>query len=212
MGVGVSVVGIIVTVILALAVRGGEGATGNISAPLPGALPTQVFEAPEETREPTDGTETGSSDNSNDNDTGQSPSTLYVKDLPDEAFIQEPYRATIGVASVGGTVYPSSYFFPFQNCSQCTDQIEFNIPSGYRVFEGTFGLTDESRHDDVIDGVVYFAVYSATGELLLSPQYVEYPAQVPFSVTISGTNRIRVEISQGTNYETACLCDARLVK
>ncbi|WP_186383502.1 NPCBM/NEW2 domain-containing protein [Amycolatopsis acidiphila] len=82
----------------------------------------------------------------------------------------------------------------------------------YERFSGTFGLTDKTRHDNVIDGIGYFAVYSSTGTLLQSPKKVEYPEHVAFDVDVTRVSRVRLEVSNGTNAEYPCWCDARFTK
>lgn len=147
-------------------------------------------------------------DGSTDTKPIAAPSSIYLKDIPKDAFIHRPYNADRGAVSIGGQTFISSYSFEFENCSSCTQTVEFNIPGSFARFTGVFGLSDNSRHDDVIDGIVYVAVYSITGDLIFDPQKVEYPAQLPFDIDIEGISRIRVEVSGGTNWEDFCLCNA----
>jgi NPCBM/NEW2 domain len=135
---------------------------------------------------------------------------LYLRDLSTSDFLQSPYAQSRDPQSINGTTYASSYSFQFENCSDCTTDTTFNIPGYYTTFSGTFGLTDQSRHDNVIDGVEYFAVYGSTGALIYGPQRIEYPASVPFSIDITGTHRLKIEVTEGTNFEFACFCNAEL--
>ncbi len=141
-----------------------------------------------------------------------SPGSIFISDIEEDEFIREPATAERGAASIANDDFPSSYYYRFTNCSTCKYETELNIPSTYSRFTGTFGLTDESRHDDVIDGVVYFSIQSVTGEQLWPPTKIEYPEQVPFEVDLTGVNRIRLIVSEGTNAEYACWCDARLTR
>jgi hypothetical protein len=134
------------------------------------------------------------------------PRTLYLLNLDSDAIIQSPHwvSAHTGPASIAGVSYPNSLSYEFENCSSCTESLEFIVPSG------VFGLSDSSRHDDVIDGVTYFAIYDAAGNQLVSPQRIEYPQAIPVDLDISGQPRIRIEMSEGTNYEEFVLGDAAL--
>lgn len=150
-----------------------------------------------------------------DTDPGATPVTgspLFLSDVDKKSFINQPYRHYRGAATADGKEYPSSYFFKFENCSECTEETELNVPAGYQNLRGTVALTDESRHDSVIDGVAHFAIYSTTGELLLEPQRVEYPDAKPFDVALKGSTRIRLVVSSGTNSEYPCWCDAQFTK
>jgi NPCBM/NEW2 domain-containing protein len=137
---------------------------------------------------------------------------IYLSDIPEGSFIREPSQPARGAATVDSHEYPSSYSYRFTNCSNCTYNVEVNLPNSYTRFTGVFGLTDETMHDDLIDGVVYFSVYSSAGDLLLAPHKVEYPAKVPFDINVTGVNRIRLTVSNGTNAEYPCWCDARFAK
>lgn len=144
--------------------------------------------------------------------TSAAGSPLFLSDVDKKRFINQPYRHYRGAATADGKEYASSYFFKFENCSECTEETELNVPAGYQNLRGTVALTDESRHDSVIDGVAYFAIYSTTGELLLEPQRVEYPDATPFDVALKGSTRIRLVVSSGTNSEYPCWCDAQFTK
>jgi hypothetical protein len=132
---------------------------------------------------------------------------LALAKLGDDSFIKHPYNPQKGANSIAGVDYPQSYSWAFINCSSCTESVEFNVPAGYTSLSGTVGLADDSRHDSVIDGVVYVAIYSATGATLLEPTRLEYPATIPVAIDLNGNFRIRIEVSEGTNYEDVCLCN-----
>lgn len=142
------------------------------------------------------------------------PKTLYLMNLDDDAIVQDPHWVwdSEGPNAVGGVTYPNSLSYEFQNCSRCTESLEFIVPAGYTRLQGVFGLSDSSRHDDVIDGVVYFTIYDASGNQLTAPQRIEYPESVPVDVDIAGQPRIRIEMSEGTNYEQFVLGDAAIVQ
>jgi hypothetical protein len=145
-------------------------------------------------------------------DPTSSVSGMFLSDLDEKRFIKQPYRNFRGMAQVDGLEYASSYFFKFENCSECIVDSELNVPVGYQKLKGTIGLTDESRHDDVIDGIAYFSIYSTNGELLLPPQRIEYPESKPFEVVLKDSTRIRLSVSGGTNFEFPCWCNAQFVK
>ncbi len=140
------------------------------------------------------------------------PAVLYLKDMDDDAFVREPHWVwdSSGAASIGGVTYANSLIYEFQNCSSCDEPLEFIVPAGYQRLTGVFGLGDESRHDDVIDGIVYVAVYDAAGNQLLAPQFIEYPGSIPIDVDITGQPRVRIQMSEGTNFEHFVLGDVAL--
>lgn len=154
------------------------------------------------TSEPTISTESPSNSSRN---------TLYLADIPSEDFIRDPYNDNRGIARIGNIEYPSSYYFQFHNCSNCEKFIEFNSPEGYTNFTGALGLTSESRHDDEIDGALYFSIYSDSGQELMSSRKVEYPNTIPFDIDITNVSRLQIKVGGGDNYEHACLCDARFI-
>jgi hypothetical protein len=139
-------------------------------------------------------------------------SRLFLSDVDDKRFINEPYRHFRGAASINGVPFPSSYHFKFENCTECSEETELNVPVGYQKLQGTVGLTDESRHDNVIDGIVYFSIYSTTGELLMEPQRIEYPETKSFDIVLKNSSRIRLVVSGGTNSEYPCWCNAQFTK
>ncbi len=142
------------------------------------------------------------------------PETLYLMNLDEDAIVRDPHWVwdSEGANSIAGVTYPNSLSYEFQNCSRCTESLEFIVPAGYTRLQGVFGLSDSSRHDDVIDGVVYFTVYDASGNQLTAPQRIEYPESVPVDIDIAGQPRIRIEMSEGTNHEQFVLGDAAIVR
>ncbi|MFI7120457.1 NPCBM/NEW2 domain-containing protein [Amycolatopsis sp. NPDC049868] len=137
---------------------------------------------------------------------------VFLSDLPESSFIRQPASPKRGPAKIDNHEYPSSYSYRFTNCGNCTYNVELNLPGAYKRLTGVFGLTDETRHDNVIDGITYFSIYSSTGDPLLPPRKVEYPARVPFDVDVTGVSRVRLTVSGGTNAEYPCWCDARLTR
>jgi NPCBM/NEW2 domain len=140
------------------------------------------------------------------------PDSLYLSDVPEDEFIREPVSAQRGAASIANQDFSSSYFFRFTNCSACSYEAELNLPGEYSRFTGVFGLTDESRHDDVIDGVVYVSIRSQNGAMLMPPTKVEYPGSVPLDIDLTGVTRIKLTVTEGTNFEFACWCDAEFTR
>lgn len=55
---------------------------------------------------------------------------MYLADLDSDAFVSEYYNAQSGEATAAGTVYPSSYWYEFSNCGNCTEDTVVIIPSG----------------------------------------------------------------------------------
>ncbi|NEN07753.1 hypothetical protein G3T36_18000 [Diaminobutyricibacter tongyongensis] len=143
-----------------------------------------------------------------------SPAIFYLKDLTDDMVVRRPHWVwdNEGLASIAGTPYPNSLSYEFQNCSACDESLEFIVPPGYTRLTGTFGLSDKSRHDNLINGVVYFTVYDAAGKQLVPPTRVEYPHSVPVDIPLNGQPRIRIEMSDGDNYEEFVLGDAALAR
>jgi hypothetical protein len=154
----------------------------------------------------------GPSVDTSDGATAGSVAGIFLSNVDEKSFIKQPYRHFRGAAEVNKTEYASSYYFKFENCSECSVDTELNVPVGYQKLEGTIGLTDESRHDDLIDGTAYFSIHSTTGELLLAPQRIEYPESKQFEVVLKDVTRIRLSVSGGTNFEFPCWCNARFVK
>jgi hypothetical protein len=140
------------------------------------------------------------------------PDPLYLTEVPRKQFLREPaYSPQRSTATIGGQEFSPSYWFVFNNCGGCTYSTELNIKPVYRRFVGVVGLTDESRHDDVIDGVVHFSIY-ANDRLIFGPTRIEYPGKADFDVDVTGTTRIRLVVGDGTNYEYACWCGAKFTK
>ncbi|MCE6996146.1 NPCBM/NEW2 domain-containing protein [Saccharothrix sp. S26] len=137
---------------------------------------------------------------------------LYLSDVPKSFFVRQPINAVRGAAKMSNEEYPSSYSFRFSGCGNCTYEADVNLPTAYNRFTGTVGLTDESRHDAAVDGIVYFSAYSQTGALLFGPQKIEYPAKVPFDINTTDVTRLRLSVANGTNSEIACWCDAQFAK
>lgn len=209
-------IGVIIAVVLAaigwmvsIAVANGQ----SQASPVDGGPPTTT---PGPDSESTSRTTVGPTATPTESAPSQAPelTTLYLKDLDDDSIVQDPHWVwdSSGPATIAGVTYPNSLAYEFQNCSSCTESLEFIVPSGFTRLTGTFGLSDSSRHDDVIDGVVYLAVYDAAGNQILSPQRIEYPQSVPVDLSIEGQPRIRIEMSEGTNNEQFVLGDAALVQ
>lgn len=146
--------------------------------------------------------------------TGLAPGAakLYLSNLPPTAFIRQEPGAFRGAVRSNGLDYPFSYSFEFHNCSNCTSTTEVNIPSTFSRFQGVLALTDDTRHDSIIDGTVFFSVTATDGSVLLPSQRVEYPANIPFDIDVSGISRVRLVVSAGTNWELPCWCNAVFVK
>jgi hypothetical protein len=140
------------------------------------------------------------------------PDPLYLTEVPKRQFIREPaYSPQRSSAAIGGQEFSPSYWFVFNNCGGCTYATELNIKPVYRRLVGVVGLTDDSRHDNVIDGIVHFSIY-ANDRLVFGPKRIEYPGKADFDVDVTGTSRIRLVVGDGTNYEYACWCGAKFTK
>ena len=144
-------------------------------------------------------------------DAALDPDPLFLSDVPGGQFVRTSFDVARTSARIGGKEYPSSYWYEFFNCTNCTSIDEFNISPVYRHFVGVAGLTDSSRHDNIIDGVEHFSIY-ANGKLVFGPTRVEYPAAISFDVDVSGASRIRLVVADGTNDEYACWCGAHFTK
>lgn len=138
------------------------------------------------------------------------PQTMFLMNLDGDSVVRRPHWVfpDDGPTTINGIEYASSVMYQFQNCSSCTETLEVLVPPGYTRLTGVFGLSDKSRHDDVIDGVVYFAVYDASGNQIVPKQRIEYPESIAVDVDVSGTPRISIEMSEGTNAEQFALGDA----
>lgn len=130
---------------------------------------------------------------------------LLLTEIPRDAFVKRSSSANSRPVTMHGETYPDSYSYHFSNCSNCTSSDEFSIPAGYTHMSGKFGLTDESRHDDVIDGIVYASIF-VDGNRSWGPIEVEFPAVEEFDFPFSG-NRISLRVENGTNYETVAWAD-----
>lgn len=138
----------------------------------------------------------------------QGTASLFLADVPQEDFVQQTTQSRRGSASIGGKDFPSSYWYGFINCGGCTEVDELNIAPTYRRLVGTLGLTDESRHDDVIDGTLTFEIYT-NDRLAFGPKRAEYPDQVSFDVSMTDVSRVRLVVRDGDNGEFPCWCGAR---
>lgn len=138
---------------------------------------------------------------------------VYLSDVAKNNFIRQPSNVTRGPATMSNEEYASSYSFAFSGCGgECTYDVELNLPGAYSRFTGVVGLTDRSRHDNAVDGIVHFAVYSQVGDLLHGPQKVEFPERVPFDIDVAGVTRVRLSVAKGTNGEYPCWCNAQFSK
>lgn len=142
---------------------------------------------------------------------GSSAVTLYLKDLSPAAFTTPQHSISKGPVRSGHEDFPSSYYFQFRNCNDCTSNIDVNVPEDSKTFMGTLALADKTRTDGSYDGTVYFSVATPEGQVLLEPQRVRHPTTVPFDISINGHSRLRLIVSSGGNEEYPCWCDARFV-
>lgn len=124
---------------------------------------------------------------------------LWLADIDRGEFIRTSNHLSRGNASIDGKDYAKSYFYDIHNCSSCTSIDTFNIPRVYTRMRGTFGLTDDTRHDEVIDGVVFASIYAGE-QLVYGPKRVECPNSVKFDIRIK-TSRISLKVEDGTNFE-----------
>lgn len=136
------------------------------------------------------------------------PEPVWLSDIEPDQFIRYSNHLRRGPVSIDGEGYPKSYSFEFTNCSNCKAVDEVRISRSYTRLTGRFGLTDDSRHDDVIDGVVYVSIYAGSQQLF-GPKKVEYPGSVKIDIAISAS-RLIFEVEGGTNYETAAWADVKL--
>ena len=204
------VIAAIAAVITLVVVFAPHGASGSGNSPKSESSPQVTDVTPPVSDAPTSAPP---SDSASDSQV-ESPTTLYLMNLPDDAFVRTPHWvfASKGSATISGVTYANSLIYEFQNCSNCDEPLEFVVPAGYHHLTGTFGLSDKSRHDNVIDGVVSVTVYDTAGNQILAPQRVEYPGSISVNVDISGQARVRIQMSQGTNFEQAFLGNVALVK
>lgn len=137
---------------------------------------------------------------------------MYLSELDPSAFVRDPQwsRTRRGPSTINGTEYPDSLLIEWSNCSNCNGDLEFKVPTGYTQLTGTFGLSDDTRHDEVIDGVERFAIKCSDGRTLVKRTRIEYPHSVPVKTAIKNCARVTITISGGTNYETFVMGDARL--
>ncbi|HEY3692910.1 MAG TPA: NPCBM/NEW2 domain-containing protein [Pseudonocardiaceae bacterium] len=177
-----------------------------------GAPNSSVMPSPSPSGDPTGPIPGASPTSSNPGQPTGQANQVFLSDIPDSNFIRQPSSPKRGPATVADHTYPSSYSYSFSNCSNCTYEVEVNLPGQYKRFKGTFSLTDQTHHDNVIDGIVYFSICSSAGSPLLQPQKVEYPDIVPFDIDVAGVSRVRLTVSNGTNSEYPCWCDAQFTQ
>lgn len=134
--------------------------------------------------------------------------SLFLADVPQANFVLEAQSPSRSSASINGKNYPSSYWYRFTNCGGCTETDELNIEPIYSRFVGTVGLTDDSRHDDVIDGTLTFEIY-ANDKRVFGPQSIEYGDKFDFDAKLTNASRIRLVVRDGDNGEFPCWCSAR---
>ncbi len=135
---------------------------------------------------------------------------VYLADIEPVAYDGVSFDMAPGTASVNTQTFPKSYIFEFTNCSRCTWWSEFNLSRAYSRFDAVIGLSDTSRSDNVIDGLVVFDVYS-DGRLLTSME-ARLGTATPISVNVTNALRLRLQVREGTNYEQAVWGDARISK
>lgn len=136
------------------------------------------------------------------------PNPLLLTDISPDHFVKRSYGARPGAVTIDGVDYANAYSYSFSNCTSCTYVDTIKIDRVYTRLTGSFGLTDDSRHDEVIDGVVYASIY-ANDMLTYGPKRVEYPAKIRFDLKIDAS-RITLKVADGTNAETAAWADVRL--
>jgi hypothetical protein len=136
------------------------------------------------------------------------PGPLFLSDIPSDRFVRRSFGSHSRPITIDGHEYANSYSYEFSNCSNCTSVDEVKIDRAYTHLSGVFGLTDDSRHDDTIDGVVYASIYSGS-TLIYGPKKIEYPDSTRFNLKIQ-TSRITLKVSAGTNSETAAWADVKL--
>jgi len=136
------------------------------------------------------------------------PNPLLLADIASDHFVKRSFGARPGVVTIDGVDYANAYSYTFSNCTSCTYVDVIKIHRAYTRLTGSFGLTDDSRHDDVIDGVVYASIY-ANDKLLYGPKRVEYPARIQFDLKMDAS-RITLKVADGTNAERAAWANVRL--
>ena len=114
----------------------------------------------------------------------------------------------MGAVTIDGQDYPNAYSYTFSNCTSCTYVDVIKIDRVYTRLTGVVGLTDDTRHDDLIDGIVYASIYS-NDRLVYGPKKVEYPAKIRFDVKLDAS-RITLKVGSGTNVETVAWADVKL--
>ena len=74
--------------------------------------------------------------------------------------LRDPYREYQGSVEMDGRLFPNSYVVGFSNCSNCTEEVEYNLSRDFTRFTATVGLTDDSNIYGDIDGRVEFSVFA----------------------------------------------------
>lgn len=113
-----------------------------------------------------------------------------------------------GLASVSGVDYPNSVIYDFRNCGGCVGTIEYNLRREWTSFSAVVGLTDRSRSDDVINGVLTFTVVldDEPGETYT----VRRGEARAIEVDVSNVLFMKLQIGDGDNSEDGVWGDASL--
>ena len=138
---------------------------------------------------------------------------VYLSDMDRDQFIHQPQWASVtrGVETINNQMYAHSMGYSWGNCGGCKDYVEFKVPVGYSEFTAVFGLSDNTRHDNTINGIGYFQVTCSDGRELFPSTKVEYPNSVPVALDITGCARLAIHLSDGDNFETFVFGDAELL-
>ena len=136
------------------------------------------------------------------------PNPLLLADISPDQFVERSFGARAGAVTIDGKDYPNAYSYTFSNCSTCTYVDVIKVDRTYTRLTGSFGLTDDTAHNETIDGVVYASIY-ANDKLIYGPKRVEYPAVVRFDLELNAS-RITLKVGNGTNVETAAWADVKL--
>lgn len=140
--------------------------------------------------------------------TTAAPSLAYLQDL-------EPTRAgafdyVTGLFTVSGVDYPNSVAWTFTNCGSCVRSIEYNLRREWTKMEAVIGLTDESRADERINGVVTFTVVTdgSPGQTWT----LRRGESMPISVDVTDVLFLELRMGDGDNFEDAVWGDALLTR
>lgn len=199
--------------LIAVAIESRSGGTlGGVLPPTPTAVTSRettiVTETVTTTATGTTGTDSPDTPGPDTPGPDPKPNPLLLADIPRENYVKRSFGGRAGAVTIDGQDYPSAYSYTFSNCSACTYVDEIKIDRAYTRMTGVFGLTDDTRHDDVIDGVVYASIY-ANDRLVFGPKKVEYPAKISFDIKLDAS-RITLQVGSGTNVETAAWADVKL--